>query len=161
MPATNNKNTIVLQSNPRGCFIEGIISGTPLPGTVMELVPGVNFVNGRGTFRSSTRAVGKDRLALILQEDNLQGFPVGTAYVSGVRGFMYVPLPGEDVNVLTDVLGTGTGSGGGPTVGEYLEFNNNGHLTVETGSPQNTAFISNEKTQDVVLGYELVWVTKL
>ena len=154
-------STIVVQANPRGCFIEGIVSGTPLPGTIMELVAAVAPVNGRFTYQSSTRPVGKDRMALVLMEDNAQGGVMTAAYVSGTRCQMYVPLPGEDVNCLVDVPGTGTSLGGGPTIGEYLDFNSDGRLTLETGSPQNTAFRCNEALADTATGYILTWVTKI
>jgi hypothetical protein len=154
-------NSIVVQDNPRGCFIEGIVSGTPIPGTVMEMVPATVPVNGRFTYRSSARGAGRDRMALILMEDSAQGGTMTGAYVSGTRCQMYVPLPGEDVNVLVDVPGTGTSLGGGPTIGEYLEYNNDGHLTLEVGSPQSTDFISDENIPDTAVGYTLTWVTKL
>jgi hypothetical protein len=152
---------IVINPNPKGMFLEGVISGTPLPGTIVEMVPNVVQSNGRFTWRASTRAAGKDRMAAVLMEDSLQGFPFTTAYVSGTRCFMYVPISGEDVNVLVDVLGTGTSSHGGATIGEYLIFNNDGRLIIESGSPQNTAFVADEFIADTAVGYQLTWVTKL
>jgi hypothetical protein len=129
-------------------FEEITVQGTPLPGTVMELVPGVAPINGRFTYQASPRANGKDRLPAILQEDSLQGFPVGTAYTSGTRGRIYIPVPGEELNVLVDVPGTGTGSHGGTQIGEYLEYDSAGHLTVETGSPEGTAWMALEYVAD-------------
>lgn len=107
------KNTIVAEAEPQGKVIEGIISGTPLPGTMMQIQAGTVDVNGTWTFEALNQNAGAgatndQRLCMILMEDDLQGGVVSQAYVSGRRGKMYCPLPGEVVNILVaDVAGTG------------------------------------------------------
>lgn len=107
------KNTIVAESEPKGKFYEGIISGTPLPGTAMQIQAGTLDKSGTYTWEALNQNAGAGattdpRLCAILCEDDLQGGVVSQAYVSGRRGKIYCPLPGELVNILVaDVAGTG------------------------------------------------------
>lgn len=151
-------NQIIVSSNPKGQFLEGIIDDTSLPGTIMEVTP-LQAASAGGVFhfRASRRATGKGRLCAVLREDQLQGFLFNVAYVAGTRCFLYVPIAGEDVNVLVAVVGTGTGAAGGVTVGEPLEVEPGGFLTVETGSPQSTPFMAMEALPDTTAGLQLTW----
>lgn len=98
---------IICASEPRGVFLEGIVSGTPKPGTVMEIVAGTSPVGGRFTWRATTRTTGAVGLIAVLLPDDLQGFTRETAYVSGTRCKLYCPVAGEDLNMLVaDVSGT-------------------------------------------------------
>lgn len=104
-------NEIVLSAFPQGKFIEGIISGTPKPGTLMQLKASVEPVNGRHTYEAYAPGTGDGTPGevLVLRNDDLQGFTVTTAYVSGTRGFLYSPTPGEELNVRkADISGTGS-----------------------------------------------------
>lgn len=100
---------IMAESFPKGCFLEGIISGTPKPGTAMQIKAATELVAGEFTWEVyNPSADGDPRLMAILLEDDLQGGIYSTAYVSGTRGKLYVPLPGELINILLkDVSGTG------------------------------------------------------
>jgi hypothetical protein len=134
---------------PNGVFGEGIITDTSLPGTILEIIPNLPLVNGRHQLRASARASGKDRAQLVLLEDNAQGGNVTTAYVAGTYGRYYIPTPGEELNVLVEVPGTGTGSHGGVQQGEFLINDTSGHLTPETGSPESTPWQALENVADV------------
>ena len=103
-----SKSTIVLAANPKGKFWEGTILDTSKPGTCLEIAAATNPAAGRHSFQHvQTGASGAQREVIILIEDDLQGFPVGTAYVAGTRCRAYTPAPGEEVNVLRkDVAGT-------------------------------------------------------
>jgi len=88
---------LIVSGNFRGKeSIEGVIQGTPLPGCMMELVPGVAADGGgRFTYRAYQPGTsGLSRPVLILLPDDLQGFSFGTAYTSGARGKMCVPYAG-------------------------------------------------------------------
>jgi hypothetical protein len=152
-------NCIVVSDKPRGRFLEGIITDTSLPGTIMEVVPGVATQGGKFSYRASTRAAGKDRLLAVLREDDLQGFPATQAYVANTRCFLYVPTPGEEVNVLTVVPGTGTGLV--TTIGSYYECDGTGKATLETGSPQSTPWLCLEAAHDVAAGGTPVWMRRI
>jgi len=87
---------IVSAAEPRGRFKEGIVSGTPLPGTFMQLT---NAAPQAGRFTYAAAPANAVNVAILL-EDDLQGFGVGTAYTSGARCRLYVPAGGEEVNCL-------------------------------------------------------------
>lgn len=100
-------NEILLCGNPKGVFLEGIVSGTPAPGTVMVPTTAVD-VNGDFTWQAWTASTGAAGLQAVLLPDQLQGQLPTTAYVTAKRCFLYVPLPGEFMNMLfADVAGTG------------------------------------------------------
>jgi len=142
-------NKIVVSVPPKGTFEECIISGTPLPGTIMEPVPGAATVGARMTYRASTQPTGNRRGICVLREDELQGVAPTVAYVAGTRGFLYWPAPGEELNCLAAIPGTGTGISGGAQVGERFIVGSNGILQPEVGSPAATPFFSIEAMPDI------------
>ena len=149
-------NDIILSSPPRGPVEEGIISGTPKPGTIMEIVPGTAPVNGRFTWRASTVTTGNARMVAILCADNLQGKLPTDAYVSGTRGRIYFPLIGEEVNVLF-APEPGTGSVSTVKIGDLLGINTSG-LAVPNSSYPSTPFQSLEYiTENPSQTATLVW----
>lgn len=104
-------NEIVVNANPKGTFIEGIISGTPKPGVVMQIKAATEPVGGRLTWevydRSGTAKDGLNTLIACLRADDLRGKTVSDAYVSGERCFLYCPIPGEEMNmIIADISGT-------------------------------------------------------
>lgn len=105
-------NKIVVTPTPGGVFKECIISGTPKPGTVMQLKASTEPVGGRHTYEVYNKAGdGYPALIAVLLEDRLQGKIATDAYVDGDRGFLYCPLPGDELNMLiADVAGTGATS---------------------------------------------------
>lgn len=103
-------NKILVNTDAKGRRQSCIISGTPKPGTHMEIVPATG-PNGSGlhTWRAATRADGTAGQIVILIEDDEQGKTVDDAYVSGTVGKLYWPLPGDEVNArVRDQPGTGT-----------------------------------------------------
>lgn len=94
-------NEIIVSAEPMGRFLEGIISGTPKPGTVMQIKAATEPVNGRHTWEVYNRVIDANRgLIAVLLPDHLQGKTATDAYTSGDRGFMYVPIAGEELNML-------------------------------------------------------------
>lgn len=105
-------NAIVVTS-PFGRKLEGIISGTPKPGTWMQIKPSVAPIGGRHTWEvagaSGNVGDGSPRFLAILDIDLPQGKTADDAYVSGTRGFLWCPLPGDELNVRkADISGTGS-----------------------------------------------------
>lgn len=91
--------------------VEGIISGTPKPGTMMQVKAATVAIGGRLTYEIYAPAAGDGapRELLILDIDYLQGKTVSDAYVSGTRGFLYALRTGDEVNVRkADISGTGS-----------------------------------------------------
>jgi hypothetical protein len=135
-------NKIIVTDDPRGVYLAGVIGPAALPGSIMEVDPTVAVdVQGRKTWRyAQPGADGGATLVAILIEDAEQGKTALNAYVAGTFGRLYVPLPGEDMNVLL-VDATGTGTSDTYPVGGYLEVKNNtGRFCASYGSPVSTPF---------------------
>jgi hypothetical protein len=145
MPSTKS---IVLQADPKGTFLEGVIYGTPKPGTVMQ-IRNTDLVGGRLTWEVfAPGADGNRGLIAVLCEDHLQGKTADDAYVSGDRGFLYCPIAGEELNVLVSAAGTGTGDA--IAIGTKLIVENGTGLLVETtGTPESEPFVASEAVADV------------
>ncbi len=91
-------NKIIVSGNPLGIFKEGIISGTPKPGTCMEIKQTATLTAGRPTYQAWTKATGAYGQVVVLCEGG-QGQDADTAYVTGTRGFLYCPIPGDVLNL--------------------------------------------------------------
>lgn len=150
-------NEIVLTPS-RGVRVEGIVSGTPKPGTVMQIQAGTSPVTGRFTWEAYNRAADAYRPQgpiAILDMDAEQGKLATDAYVSGTRGFLFIPWPGCELNcLLKDITGTGTGDEA--TVGINLTVDDGtGKLIKTAGSTEAPAtlqvepFIALEAEADV------------
>lgn len=150
---------IVLSADPKGHFGEGIVSGTPKPGTCMELVPATNPVSGRFTYRAVTRANGAKGPICVLLPDRLQGKLSTDAYVSGDRCFLYWPIAGEELNMLLrDTVGTGTA--GEENIGDLLAVEKDTGELMAGGALASTPFQLMEH-RGVAASDELVFVTYL
>ncbi len=152
---------IELTNEPRGRFLEGIVSGTPVPGVAMQFVLGVAAVNGGMTYQVySPSADGDPRLMAILLEDHLQGKTYLDAYVTGTRCFMYCPLPGDEMNIQVPSQ-QGTGSANAYTVGERLiAQHNTGAFIVESTSSVHAEFTSMEHYDAPVDAIGWVWAMR-
>ena len=118
-------------------MIEGVISGTPKPGTIMQLQASTAEVGGRLTYEVyNPSAVTDPRQVLVLLEDSLQGKLYSDAYVSGTRGFLYPVRAGDELNMLTkDVSGTGDTH----TIGDRLAGDPGTGKLVVVGTSANRA----------------------
>lgn len=133
-------NGILVNLEPRGVFHEGYVSGTPKPGTVMQIQAGT-AMDGTGRFTweaFNAAADGDQRLIAVLLEDKLQGKLSTDAYADGDRCRLYCPLPGEELNMLiADISGTADDH----TVGEIMMVDDGtGKLIVTTGTPESEPF---------------------
>lgn len=140
-------NTIVCSAPPRGRFIEGYVSGTPKPGTCMEVLAATEAREGRFTYRAQTPgASGDPRPIIILIEDASQGKLVTDAYVSGTKCFLYEPANGDELNMLVkDVAGTGDDH----AVGDRFKVDTGtGKLVVEGTSANRATFTCLETVTD-------------
>jgi hypothetical protein len=117
-------NKIIVSGEPRGRYYWGPVTGTPRPGTIMQIdvSEGLND-DGNFTFEAFDRADGGRSVIFVLLERELQGIAVNTstslfpAYVAGDEVGVYVPAPGEELNVMFGNIG---GTGDDVTFGEYL-----------------------------------------
>jgi len=94
---------IVLSRVDNHQYKEGIISGTPSPGTVMQISAGVEPIGGKHTWVAYNRDADGDRPLgplVVLCENWKLGKTTSDAYVSGEYGIMFVPYPGDELQVL-------------------------------------------------------------
>lgn len=131
-------NNIIISSNPQGKFLEGIIYGTPKPGTLMEIKTAYAQGNRHEWQVYQPGTDGNRRVVAVLLEDGLQGISVTTAYVTGTMGRLYVPIAGEELNMLiADVSGTGDDH---TALEMLIADTGTGKLIATTGSPESEPF---------------------
>lgn len=148
----------MITPEPRGIFLEGTVSGTPYPGTVMQVVAATAPISGNFTWGVySPGADGDPRIWSVLLEDKLQGTPFSTAYVSGTQCNMYVPIPGEFMNML--VAGESTSGGANThTIGDrFIVQHNTGVLIVTATSNVSSPFMCMETATLAVSTQGWLW----
>lgn len=150
-------DTILLTPEPRGRFITGIISGTPKPGTVMQLAAATEPVNGNYTYEVYNQAADGNRpqgAIYVLLEDDLQGKTDADAYVSGTLGKLYCPLPGDELRML---LANIAGTGDTFAIGDKLIVDDGtGKLVATTGTPESEPFTVKETASTALTADTLV-----
>jgi|TARA_R110002096_G_scaffold55026_16_gene141645 hypothetical protein len=128
-------NEIIVTGEPKGVFLEGYITGTPLPGTIVTLDVSEAVSNGRFTYEPFSPATGLRAMTAVLLPDSLKGKTETEAYVTGDRCFMYVPVAGEEMNVLVQ------DSEDAIVVGDLLIVETATGLLLETtGTPESEPF---------------------
>lgn len=171
-------SNIIVSAEPKGHFDECTVVGTPTPGVIMNIVPVTNaLIGGRFNYEpaGTTAASGSrgmsadgDRIPIaVLLADKLQGkigvgaslgtalgSAVGDAYVSGDRGFLYFPLPGEELNLVAQ---NQSGTGDDLAIGDKLIVDDGtGKVLLSAGSPESEPFVVLETITDPTADC-LVW----
>lgn len=125
-------NTIIANGGqPNGRFVTGILSGVCYPGMQLQLKAGVEPINGNFTYEACSTA-GANQPAFILLEDISQGVNPTTAYASGDLAQLYVPISGDELNLLyLNISGTSDAF----TIGEKVIVNTAGKFIATTGTP--------------------------
>jgi len=141
-------NNIIISSDPKGVFLEGIISGTPKPGTVMQVKAATEKTSGRFTWEVyNPDADGNQRLIAVLLPDSLRGVAATTAYTTGTRCFLYCPAAGEELNMLVKSI---SGTSDSWAIGDLLIVDDGtGKLIATTGSPESEPFIMLETVAEL------------
>lgn len=152
-------NEIIVSAFPQGKFMEGTITDTSKPGTCMEIVPNSTMQGGRFQYRASSKTTGATREIIVLLPDPMQGGLPTAAYVANTRCFMYVPIVGEQMNVLT-AAEPGTGSADAFHIGDLLGVNSSG-LSVPNSAYTSTPWTVQEHiVQSPADTPTLVWVER-
>ena len=109
---------ILVTSKPKGVYEDIYVTGTPKPGTLMEVTPSTEPVGNLFNYsvygtaaHSSGQYIENDgdrKVIAILVERDQDGSIYSAAYVSGDLGRVYFPLPGEQFNMILENQG-GTG----------------------------------------------------
>jgi hypothetical protein len=141
-------NKILIESEPKGKFLEGYINGALKPGVMLQLDVSEAAIGGRFTYEAY--APGSDGIrsgpVMILLEDYLQGKLMTEAYVSGNRCFLYIPLAGDEMNIM---VGDVSGTADDHAVGQLMiPDNGTGEWIGTTGSPEWEPFMLLEAATD-------------
>lgn len=124
---------------------------TPKPGTILQLQPATALRGGLFTVELYNADADGGRPKgpfLVLLEDSKQGKTVSDAYAAGELAECYVPLPGDELNLLLlDVAGTGDDHTKGETL---IVDDTTGKLIATTGSPETEVAMLLETVTDPV-----------
>jgi hypothetical protein len=109
----------------------------------MTVKAAVEPVNGRFSYEPYNRSADAIKApVLVLLEDELQGYGLNVAYVSGTRGMLYFPQVGDMLQMLVaNVSGTGEAF---PIGTELMIDDGTGLLIALTGTPEMKSFQSME-----------------
>lgn len=154
-------NQILVSAPIEGRMQEGILdtTGTPKPGTVVQKKAGT-APDGNGHFiwtefnrdADGNRPAGA--LGVLLEKG--EGYSYADAYADGDHCFVYLPLPGDQLNMLWSAAGTGASD----AIDELdlgIVDDGTGLLVATTGSPEIEPFAALEAVADVVATGTLVW----
>ena len=138
-------NSIFVTSNPRGIYMEGVVKAgeTIFPGVVVQFDISAG-INGNGKFTwelfNADADGGRPKGPLIcVIEDRKQGKLMTASYVAGDVIYGYVPLAGEELNML---LGDVAGTGDAHTAGEMLIVDDTtGELIATASTPETEPFM--------------------
>ncbi len=143
---------IIVSAQPNGHFMEGFVGAglTPKPGRIMQIQIATATKGGRHTWEypntdgDGTRPLGGPFIVLL--HDTLQGKTATDAYAAGDRCFGYVPLAGDELNLLIkNVSGTATIAAGTT----FIVEDGSGLLIATTGTVECEVFFSLEALVDV------------
>jgi hypothetical protein len=149
--------SIILASEPKGHFIEGIIGDTSKPGTCMQVKAGVAPVSGRHTWiAAATGTSGYHNICAILLEDQFQGALDTGAYTAGRRGRLYVPINGEEMNVLLD---QGAGTSNTIAIGDRFMLDGTNGIFIPVTTSNADVFVAMEAFTQVA-SPQLTWCIK-
>lgn len=150
---------IIVSSNPRGTFLTGIAGDTSTPGTCMQVQAATAMIGTNFTFIAAAPGTdGKKVLCAIMLANTKNGLSsTSAAAVAGQLIEMYVPAPGEDINIR---LGEVAGTANTYAIGDRVIIDaEDGIFVPETGSPQDTPFVVME-AETQVAGGTLTWCRK-
>jgi len=138
-------NSIYVTANPRGIFMEGTVKTgeTIFPGVIVQFDISAG-ISGNGKFTwelynaDADGARPKGPLVIVV-EDRKQGKLMTNSYVAGDHIYGYVPVAGEEFNML---IGDVAGTGDSHTIGEVLIVDDTtGELIATTGTPESEPFM--------------------
>jgi hypothetical protein len=132
-------NKILIRGDLEAHKEEIIVSGTPKPGTVMQLTAATEPSGGIFTYEAFNRdADGDNNEIAVLLENESQGGLATDAYASGDRARIYYPQHGDELNMLVaNVEGTGDSF----AIGDLLMVDDGtGKLIATTGTPEREPF---------------------
>lgn len=147
-------NQIIVSANPKGVFLEGIIDGTPKPGTCMQIKAATAPVNGKFTWEAFNQSQdGVEALVAVLLDNPEQGQIATVAAVSGEIRKLYCPAAGETLNMLKGDVG---GTGDDFAIGDRLMIDDGTGKVIADSSGDSVPFVCLETVTDPTAD-QLVW----
>ncbi|HYE70383.1 MAG TPA: hypothetical protein VD932_02545 [Aquabacterium sp.] len=128
---------IIVSGDPQGKFLEGIIDGTPKPGTAMTVKAATEPVGGSFTWEPFAPADGAHVVTAILLPDHMQGKLYSDAYVDADRCFLYCPAMGELLNILLENI---SGTADSFAIGDLVSPNSGTGKFIANSSHAKPAF---------------------
>lgn len=130
----NTRASIVAAESPRGKYLEVTLASgqTPKPGTCISL-------KSDGTYEAWNGAAdGEQDEVIVLIENWPLGVGPTTAYDDGARAMAYIPLPGDELNMLcANISGTADTY---PVASKLMIDDGTGKLIATTGTPEMEPF---------------------
>src|SRR5678815_560648 len=157
--ARGNEILIGPGTEPKGRYVEGIVAAgqTFYPGMAVQIDPTIALVGGKWTHKifdaDADGGRPKGPIVIVLN-DPMQGKVLTDSYAAGTRFFGYIPLPGDELNLLLLNI---TGTADDHAVGEILIIDDTtGKFIATTGSPETEPAMLLEAVTDP-LADTLVW----
>lgn len=153
-------NTIIVTAEPKGHREWGYIASgeTPKPGTILQMQVATAIKGGKHTYEIYNADADGGRPKgpfFILLEDELQGKTVDDAYAAGDFAPLYIPVHGEEYNLLLLNI---TGTADDHTKGEILIIDDTtGKLIATASTPEDEHAILLETVTDPTAD-TLAWV---
>jgi len=130
---------ILCEERPKGVFLEGFISGTPKPGTVMQVKAETEPINNRFTYEVFNQAAdGTKAIILVLLEKEHEGKIATDAYVTGDWCYLYVPIADEQLNML---VANPSGTADSFKIGDRMMVDDTTGLLIADSSGASVPFI--------------------
>lgn len=122
---------------------------TPQPGQIVQIDPTATRVGNQPVAKLYNRDADGNRPAgphIVLLEDRMQGRTPATAYAAGELAPAYIPLPGDELNLL---FGNASGTADDVAAGDLgIVDDGTGKVIVTTGSPENEPLMFMESYTD-------------
>ncbi len=150
-------NRVVVNPDAKGAFEWGYLATAEKPGTIMQVDPTVALKAGKNTWKVFTRDADGDRPRgpfAVLVEDLYKGQDATTAYPLGEIAKLYIPLPGDELNLLYKNV---SGTADDVALGDILTVDTGtGKVQVTSGSPETEVACALEAITDPTAD-QLLW----
>jgi hypothetical protein len=151
-------NKIVVNADARGHYEWGFLLTGEKPGTIMQIDASVALKAGKHTWKVYTRDADGDQPAgpfAVVDHEPYLGRDATTAYAAGDFAKLYIPLPGDELNLLFKNL---TGTADDVAIGTIMTVDTTtGKLIPTTGTPETEPAVALEALTDPTAD-TLLWV---
>jgi hypothetical protein len=155
-------NQILISSNPKGHFFEGILdsslTGDQLkPGRILRKKKSVAPIGGRFTYLDALPGTDGEAIVVVVLLDDPNGGRIATtAYTAGRQAPMYIPAPGDELNLQAT---EGAGTSNSVAIGDLFMIDSDaGVLVPWIAYPKGPVFESCEVLTSVAAD-TLLWVS--